>query len=132
MTADDQRAIVAVLIRYATGIDTRDWPLFRACFTDDFEGDYGDFGRWESGDAITASMEEMHRTVGLTLHRMTNFVIIGDAGSATSRSYVDALLMPVDAGGDVHHGVGTYDDHLIKQDGQWRITRRQFVAVQIT
>jgi hypothetical protein len=131
MTADDERAIIAVLIRYATGIDTRDWSLFRTCFTDDFVGDYGDFGHWHSGDAITASMEDMHRTVGPTLHRMSNFVITGNAESATARSYVDALLTPAEPSGDPHCGIGYYDDQLIKQGGSWRIAKRHFVAVQI-
>jgi hypothetical protein len=27
--------VTEVLVRYATGIDTRDWELFRSCFTDD-------------------------------------------------------------------------------------------------
>jgi hypothetical protein len=131
MTAEDERAITAVLIRYATGIDTRDWPLFRSCFTDAFIGDYGDFGRWQGGDAITASMDEMHRTLGPTLHRMTNFVITGDSNSATARSYVDALLMPAEPGGDMHKGVGFYVDELVKQRGEWRIAKRRFTATQV-
>ncbi len=34
--------IAEVLVRYATGIDRRDWALLRSCFTDDCEADYGD------------------------------------------------------------------------------------------
>jgi hypothetical protein len=127
----DERAIIAVLIRYATGIDTRDWPLFRTCFTDDCEAIYGSFGHWTSGDEITNVMEDMHRALGLTLHRMTNFVITGNAQSATARSYVDAQLMPADPDGDVHRGIGYYDDQFIKTGGEWRIAKRHFVAVQI-
>jgi len=33
----DRAAISDVLIRYATGVDTRDWPLLRSCFTDEIE-----------------------------------------------------------------------------------------------
>jgi hypothetical protein len=131
MTSEDERAIIAVLIRYATGIDTRDWTLFRTCFIDNFEGVYGSFGHWRSGDEITRVMDEMHRAIGPTLHRMTNFVIAGDAESATARSSVDALLMPAKAGDDEHRGIGYYDDQLTKQDGEWRIAKRHFVAVQI-
>jgi SnoaL-like domain len=131
MTAEDERAITAVLIRYATGIDTRDWPLFRSCFTDDFEGIYGSFGHWKTGDEIMTAMDEMHRGIGPTLHRMTNFVISGNAESAIARSYVDALLMPVKAGDDEHRGIGYYDDQFTKQDGKWRIEKRHFVAVKL-
>jgi hypothetical protein len=131
MTADDERAIIAVLIRYATGIDTRNWPLFRTCFTDDFVGDYGDFGLWNDGDQITATMDEMHRALGPTLHRMTNFVVTGDAETATARSYVDALLLPAEADDELHRGIGYYDDRLVKRGDEWRIAKRHFVAVQI-
>ena len=31
-------------MRYATGIDRRDWALLRSCFTDDCVADYGDIG----------------------------------------------------------------------------------------
>ena len=37
----DHDLITDVLVRYATGIDTRNWPLFRTCFTDDVQADYG-------------------------------------------------------------------------------------------
>ena len=33
----DRTAIRDVQLRYATGVDTRDWPLFRSCFTDEIE-----------------------------------------------------------------------------------------------
>jgi 3-phenylpropionate/cinnamic acid dioxygenase small subunit len=131
MTADDERAIIAVLLRYATGIDTRDWALFRTCFTDDCEGIYGSFGHWKSGDEITSVMDEMHRALGPTLHRMTNFVVTGDADTATARCYVDALLLPAEADGELHRGIGYYDDQLVKRGGEWRIAKRHFVAVQI-
>jgi SnoaL-like domain len=43
---DDRQDIFDVLIRYATGIDRRDWSLFRAVFTDDCILDYGEIGVW--------------------------------------------------------------------------------------
>jgi hypothetical protein len=51
----DHELIGEVLVRYATGIDTKDWSLFRTCFTDDVLADYGDIGVW-NGDAITEYM----------------------------------------------------------------------------
>jgi 3-phenylpropionate/cinnamic acid dioxygenase small subunit len=32
---DDRQQISDLLVRYATGIDRRDWPLFRTVFTED-------------------------------------------------------------------------------------------------
>ncbi|MCK9921556.1 nuclear transport factor 2 family protein [Frankia sp. AgPm24] len=53
MSEHEQReAIADVLLRYAVGIDRRDWDLFRTCFTDSCALDYGDQlvqagGRWQ-------------------------------------------------------------------------------------
>jgi hypothetical protein len=127
----DEREIAAVLTRYATGIDRRDWGMFQACFTDDAHADYGTFGQWRSAAQITAFMREAHTGLGCTLHRLSNFVISAQGGSAVARTYVDALLMPGAAGGDVHRGVGIYDDELVKTERGWRIRFRRFTAVQI-
>ena len=47
----DHELITDVLVRYATGIDTKDWSLFRTRFTDDVHADYGsDVGEWNDVD----------------------------------------------------------------------------------
>ena len=81
-----------LLVRYATGIDRRDWPLF-TCFTDDCVADYGDIGRWHGADALTSWMEETHATCGRTLHRITNQSVERDDAGLAARSYVDAVVM---------------------------------------
>jgi SnoaL-like domain len=129
--AEDERAIIAVLTRYATGIDSRDWALFRSCFTRDFTGDYPGFGTWHGADEITAFMESAHAPLGATLHRLTNFVIAGDANAAAARCYIDALLMPAEDDGPIHRGIGYYDDVLICADGRWAIQHRRFTAARI-
>jgi SnoaL-like domain len=131
IAAKDERAIIAVLTRYATGIDERDWALFRSCFTRDFTGDYPGFGTWHGPDEIAAFMEAAHAPLGATLHRLTNFVIAGDANAAAARCYIDALLMPAEDDGPIHRGIGTYDDVLICTGGQWAIQHRRFTAARI-
>ncbi len=42
--------VAEVLIRYATGIDRREWELFRSCFTDDCDIEYPDIGIWHSAE----------------------------------------------------------------------------------
>ncbi|MGW3652998.1 nuclear transport factor 2 family protein [Streptomyces sp. NPDC000878] len=117
-----------VLVRYATGIDRRDWALFRTCFTEDCDADYGDIGRWHGADAITAWMDEAHQRWGTTMHRITNQAVSGEGDRATARSYVDALLMSPD-GRTGTRAVGYYDDNLVRTDESWKIARRQFVMV---
>ena len=81
---DDKIAIDELLVCYVSATDRRDWPLLRSVFTADAELEYGSLGSSTSADEYTDVMEERHRRVGKTLHRLTNVDIeIGDAGSAS-------------------------------------------------
>lgn len=135
LSVHDERAISAVLVAYATGIDRRDWQLFQSCFTADCQTDYGQFGRWQGAHAITAFMKQAHSALGATLHRITNIEIrsLGSSqgGTVSVRSYVDALLMPPIAGGPVNRGVGWYEDQMVRTGSGWQIARRQFNAISI-
>jgi 3-phenylpropionate/cinnamic acid dioxygenase small subunit len=55
---EDRQDICELLVRYATGIDRRDWPLFRTVFTDDCELDYRYSGSWSGFDAVTVRSKE--------------------------------------------------------------------------
>jgi hypothetical protein len=132
LSLQDHHDITQVIYRYGTGIDTRDWALFETCFTADVVAEYGAFGTWRSSAEITAFMREVHLAVGATLHRMSNMVISAEGDGAKSRTYVDALLMPLEDGGDVHRGIGYYDDTLVKTDAGWKIAKRRFVSVRLT
>lgn len=122
--------ISELLVRYARGIDGRDWELFRSCFTDDFEGDYGRMGVWHGGDDITADMKRTHEHLGATMHRITNISITGENDSATARAYVDTLVMDAD-NTSVTKAVGFYDDELRRGDDGWKISRRTFTPVLV-
>ena len=69
----DKAQIAEVLIRYATGIDFKDWALLRTCWTDDVEVDYGEVGQYSGVDAITDLMSQLHNGMGPTYHRLTNY-----------------------------------------------------------
>ncbi|HEX4434378.1 MAG TPA: nuclear transport factor 2 family protein [Acidimicrobiales bacterium] len=136
MTSDDVRTskqdIADVLVRYATGIDRRDWDLFRSCFTADCQADYGDIGTWESAGAITDFMVNAHADMGHTLHRISNVAVDVDPADgndrAVARCYVDGILMASD-GQSGFNPFGFYDDELVRGDDGWRIARRTFTMV---
>jgi 3-phenylpropionate/cinnamic acid dioxygenase small subunit len=122
--------IAEVLVRYATGIDRRDWELFRSCFADGCDADYGDIGAWHDADGITDFMREMHEPLGATLHRITNQAVeLRSDDEATARCYVDALVMGPD--GSPVRVAGYYDDELAREDDGWKITRRRFTLVHL-
>lgn len=124
----DKQDIAEVLVRYSTGIDQRDWPLFRTCWTDDVVADYIGIARWESADAITSFMETSHADMGHTMHQLSNLAITVDGDTATARCYVDAVLMAAD-GQTGLNPKGFYDDELVRTDDGWRIARRTYTMV---
>ncbi len=99
--------------------------------SEDCEADYGSFGKWQGAVAITAYMKQAHAELGPTLHRITNIEISSEAGRVSARSYVDALLLPMNKGGPIHRGIGYYDDQLVRTGSGWKIARRYFVPVLI-
>ncbi|HEY9265373.1 MAG: nuclear transport factor 2 family protein [Mycobacterium sp.] len=126
----DAQDISDVLVRYATGIDRRDWALFRTVFTDDCELDYGEIGSWTGVDAVTEFMVAAHEMAGHTMHRITNQVVCVVGDSATARAYVDALIMAQDNSSGVN-AAGFYDDEFVRTDAGWRLARRRFTTVLV-
>ena len=123
-----RQEIAEVLVRYATGIDQRDWVLFRSCFTDDCVADYGDIGVWNGADVITDWMVAAHEACGYTLHRITNEVAWVEGDDVRARSYVDAIVMGADNLSGVR-AVGFYDDVLVHAEDGWQLSRRRFTSV---
>jgi 3-phenylpropionate/cinnamic acid dioxygenase small subunit len=124
---DLQQAVTELLIRYATGIDSRDWVLLRTCFSDDCDADYGDIGHWHSGDEITTWMAETHDPLGPTLHRISNIVLRRDGDSLRTRCAVHGIIVMPDRSAAVH-AFGFYDDGIVLTDGP-KIARRRFTQV---
>lgn len=127
---EDRQDIADILLRYATGIDRRDWPLFRTVFTDDCQLDYGEVGSWQGVDAVTEFMQQAHALAGHTMHRLTNQVIAVDGDSAQARTYVDALIMLADNNSGVN-AAGFYDDEFVRTERGWQIARRRFIQVRV-
>jgi SnoaL-like domain len=126
---EDQLQIGDVLIRYATGIDQRDWDLFRTCWTPDVVADYGEIGQFNGVDALTEFMVASHDAMGPTHHRLSNFVIDvgadGDRDRASARCYVHAVLIAVPGDPSTWiDAVGHYDDVFVRGADGWRISHR--------
>jgi 3-phenylpropionate/cinnamic acid dioxygenase small subunit len=128
---EDRQDISDLLVRYATGIDRKDWPLFRTVFTGDCELDYGEIGTWNGVDAVAEFMEKAHAMAGHTMHRITNQAISIDGDNAVARSYIDGLIMAADNTSGVN-AIGYYDDEIVRTNEGWRIARRRFTPVRVT
>ena len=125
-----QAEVTAVVTRYATGIDTRDWALFRSAFTDDAVVDYGPMmGSWTRADDFAAFMRETHAPAGLSVHRMTNVVVSLEGETIRARTYGDALLQYREDPSTYDHSAGYYDDVLVRTLDGLKIASRTTTTV---
>ena len=129
----DHDLITDVLVRYATGIDTKDWALFRTCFTEHVHADYGDgVGSWTDVDGITEYMTVMHADMLDTKHMLSNFVIEVDGDTASASTYVHAVLVVTNDPLTWYEPVGRYEDQLVRTPDGWRISGRTFHPTRMT
>jgi hypothetical protein len=99
----DHLAISDVQLRYATGADTRDWALYRSCFTDEIETDltsvFGGQPRRGSADKFVEAARRFLTGLEATQHMITNHVIAVRGDEATCVAYVQARHhLPNDTG----------------------------------
>ncbi len=122
-SAEEERAVVALINRYATGLDNADWTLLRSCWADEVDVDYGTGETWSSGDALNDFMEQFH--TGLTTMHMNGNFVLEDAGlnRAKGRTYFKAVLLRGD-GSLLMRADGWYDDEFEKIADEWKITSR--------
>jgi len=127
----DREEISDVLIRYATGIDTKDWALFRTCFTDEVHADYGEIGAWTGVDQITEYMSVTHASMPRTNHMVSNFAIDVDGDAASVTSYVHVVLVVSEDPFTWIDGVGQYADRFVRTSDGWRIRERRYTMTRL-
>lgn len=122
----DRSAISDVQLRYASGIDMRDWTLYRSCFTDDLEIDFSSvFGGGPRRMKADQWVETVRRTIsGLkaTQHMITNHVITLQGDEAACVAYVQARHhLPNDTGGSDQAMFGYYTNRFGRTPDGWKI-----------
>jgi 3-phenylpropionate/cinnamic acid dioxygenase small subunit len=123
---DEASSITAVLVAYATAIDTKDWDLFRTLFSTDCEFKIGR-RRFHGIDELTEHMRVLHDQLDGSRHHLGNFVIEVDGDSARATTYLDGLLVQRDhPDGPMVRVTGSYEDDLRRESGRWLIARRKF------
>jgi SnoaL-like domain len=125
----DRAAIIDVQLRYALGVDMRDWALFRSCFTDEIEIDSSSAARppqrWKADEWV----ELVRRTIDgmkTTQHIITNQIITIDHDEATCIAYVQARHhLPNESGENDQNTYGYYTNHLVRMPSGWKIRARK-------
>ena len=122
----DERAITAVLHKYATALDQKDWELFSTCFVPDASAYYETIGLVEGYPAIEALCRTALAEITRTHHLIGNVDITVEGDSARSSCYLHAQhVRPMTPGGDTNIIAGRYDDELVRTEQGWRIRRRE-------
>jgi 3-phenylpropionate/cinnamic acid dioxygenase small subunit len=134
----DRAEISDVQLRYATGTDTRNWELFRTCFTDDLEVDFSSgFGlpvvRLKADEWVENTAPRMS-ALKATQHMITNHVItFDDDDHATCVAYVRARHHNPNSTGDSDQTVyGFYTNRFERTSSGWRIAKVKLTVSWMT
>jgi hypothetical protein len=124
----DRAEISDVQLRYATGLDSRDWPLFRSCFTNeneietDFTSVFGGDPRKVSADRWTEAARRSLSGLKAMQHMITNHVITIAGDDATCIAYVQARhYLPNDSGDSMQTMFGYYTNRFVRTSAGWKI-----------
>jgi hypothetical protein len=125
--AADRAAIREVQLRYATGLDRRDFAMVRACFTEDAQASYNGIALDPGADAIVAYVRAVE-DLRSTMHAVANVVADFADGAADVETTTVAYLV-AEAEGDpgaptiVVRGL-RYRDRMVRRHGEWLIEHR--------
>jgi hypothetical protein len=123
----DRAAISDVLHRYATGLDMRDWALYRSIFTDEVDIDLSSTGPGQPAERLPADeLVERARVLfagfDATQHLSANHVhdIRGD--EATCTSYMRAEHFVITSEGENYYTMGGYyTNQLVRTAAGWKL-----------
>ena len=120
----DRTELLDVLMDYAIGIDSRDWPRYRAIFTDQVEFD---FSSWSGNPAARMPADDWVAGVCATLsgfdgtqHMLTNPVVELDGDRATVTLYMNAHhYLHIDGQHHMHSIGGHYVHQMVRTETGW-------------
>jgi SnoaL-like domain len=116
----DRLEIQDLLARYARGVDTKDWALWRTVFTPDAHIDYRSAGGIEGDrEAVAKWLEESLAAFPMTQHFITNIECELDGDTAKVRAmFYNPMRFP---GSEALAYCGGYYHHqLIRTPEGWR------------
>ncbi len=122
----DRLQLLDLCVRYATGVDRKDWDLFRTCFTEDAVIDYTATGgpRNPLDGTVEFLSQAMQPFVG-TQHFMINHEVEIDGDTATGRlGFYNPMPLQTEHGKLFILYGGWYIDEYRRTPEGWRISAR--------
>lgn len=118
----DKDAIIDTLYRYASNIDTKNYPELRKVFADDAVGTYGGAAPIHGGDAIVAWIDEATKERSWQHHLLSVYhVDFTGPDEAKTLTYHTSHQTSVGEPDTVILIVARYHDTLRRIDGTWKI-----------
>ncbi len=124
----DHLEICDVLARFAEGLDSRDFELYRSIMTDEVEIDYSSWRPDEPPRTVLADdwvARGARRMLGLdaTQHSLTNIRTTIDGDTAVATAYVVAEHFLANNEGDSAFVInGYYRDTLVRTSDGWKLS----------
>ena len=141
---NDRLAIIEVLSNYATGLDARDWQLWRSVFVDEVVFDLSSWSKQPARtlqtDRVVRSQARIFAELVVTQHFITNHRVSIDGDRARCLAHMRAEHWIVDDQAIVRDPAiacdertqtsrytmfGYYDDKLVRTSEGWKIREMQ-------
>ncbi len=135
-------ALIENYNNYAQGLDSKNWPLVRACFADEVLIDYGTLSAPSGAPDVPRHADDwmgylqgVINGFDITRHTITNHRFTFSDAKVSCRAYLtaDHVLfpnpeMPIIGAQDVVTVVGEYNNHYRQVDGAWKICKSELAV----
>jgi hypothetical protein len=123
VSADDRAAVLDVLARFAHGIDSRDWALYRTVFASEIDVDYtsyrpGSRSRMPADEWVDRA-RRLFPGLDATQHVLVNAWVRAEGGGVRVQTSMRADHF---LDGARYSLGGTYVHRLVADEGRWRIS----------
>ena len=124
----DRIALQDVMLKYAAGVDERDFDLYASCFMDNVE--ILDFGEStiNGKDNWVTFVKEALNAYGPTQHMLGPQFATIDGDGAHCRTDVQALHYLKEPEGEILTLWATYETDMKRVNGDWKISRHRLVS----
>jgi hypothetical protein len=127
----DQSKIIETINQLFIGTDNRDWVLVMGCFAPRVLFDMSSMGGGEprqvSPDEIVAAWDADLKPLKAIHHQAGNYLVRVGGSKAEAFCYgIASHYLPNTSNMNTRTFVGSYDFELLKDDGNWRISKFKF------
>jgi len=127
---NDHREIEAVLNRYASALDDKQYARLSEVFTPEATAHYVGLAECNGLQSIIELISGVLDRCGPTQHLLGNVRIELNGDKATARCYLQAIHVGLGDYADQLHTVwGEYRDRLVKTADGWRIAYRELAVI---